>query len=280
MSRLVFETLLEWLERYPRVAVATIVEDMGSTPRHSSARMLIAPDGTARFTLGGGRFESIVVAEASRMLAGDERSLLRRYSFTESGPHSFGAVCGGQVSVFFEILERPPRLLVVGAGHCGTALARAAALCGYEVEVVDDRAEILSAMAAPDSVRRVLVRPDYTDLRLPETDEAVALVSRNHAVDALALRRLRASRPAYVGLIGSHAKKKALFSELSREGFTEEDLSRLRMPIGIEIGAETPEEIAISILAEIISVRRRAEAQETATQTATGTGTASGVSQP
>ncbi len=162
------------------------------------------------------------------------------------------------MTILLEVVERSPRLLVVGAGHCGRALARAAVFTGYEVTVADERPLELDAKLFPEECRLVLVKDDFSDLPLPSPEDAVALVSRGHVTDGLALRRLRGVPVAYLGMIGSAAKRKALYAELEKEGFTEEDLARIKSPIGLDIGAETPEEIAIAILAELIHRRRGA----------------------
>jgi len=253
----VFEALPGLLRQHRRLAMATVVSAIGSTPRQTTARLLVLPDGTTRFTIGGGKFESLVVADALALLERRGLPFTKEYSFVPTGEGSFGAVCGGRMTVLLEIVERAPKLLVVGAGHCGRALARAAAFTGYDVTVADEREEQLSGAGFPDGVRLVRVRPDFSDLPLPEPEEAVALVSRGHVTDGLALRRLRGVPVAYLGMIGSSAKRKALFSELREEGFTEPELDRVKNPIGLDIGGETPEEIAIAIVAELIQRRRR-----------------------
>ena len=260
MSNL-FTDLPRLLERHGRLAMATVVSAVGSTPRETTARMLILPDGTTTGTIGGGKFESLVVADARKLLDGHGLPFTRDYDFVPTGENAFGAVCGGTASVLLEIVERAPRLLVVGAGHCGRALARAAVFSGYEVTVTDERAEQLDPAAFPPGASLVHVKTDYSDLPLPGPEDFVALVSRGHVTDGLAFRRLRHTPMAYLGMIGSKAKRKALFDELRAEGFTDEELNRAHNPIGLPIGAESPEEIAISIVAELIARRRGAGGQ-------------------
>jgi xanthine dehydrogenase accessory factor len=258
VSAKLFLDLPGLLETHGRAALATVVSAAGSTPRDTTARMLVLPDGTTRGTIGGGKFESLVVADARKLLEEHGLPFTRRYDFVPEGPNAFGAVCGGTATVLLEVLERSPRLLVVGAGHCGRALARAAAFSGYEVTVVDEREEQLDPAAFPPGARLVHVKDDYSDLPLPGPKGFVAIVSRGHVTDGLAFRRLRGVPLAYLGMIGSKAKRKALFDELRAEGLTEEDLRRAKCPIGLDIGAESPEEIAIAIVAELIANRRRA----------------------
>jgi xanthine dehydrogenase accessory factor len=274
MSSNVFSTLPQLLEQQGRLAMATLVSAVGSTPRETTARMLILPDGTTRGTVGGGKFESLVIADAKRLLEDHGLPFTREYSFVPQGENSFGAVCGGKATVLLEILEKAPHLLVVGAGHCGRALARAATFTGWEVTVADERPEQLDPEAFPAGTLLVRVKPDYADIPLPGPEDSVALVSRGHVTDGLAFRRLRGVPVRYLGVIGSKAKRKALFDELRAEGFTEDELARAKNPIGLEIGAESPEEIAIAIVAELIQARRLG------VQEAAGTGTPTGVSQP
>jgi len=258
MTARFFETLAELLRAHPRLALATVVSSVGSTPRESTARMVVLPDGTTRGTVGGGKFESLVVADAKSLLEKGGLPFTREYAFVPEGEGSFGAVCGGKMTVLLEIVERAPRLLVVGAGHCGRALARAAVFSGYDVTVADERAAELEPSHFPHEAKLVLVKPDFSDLPLPSSEDFVAVVSRGHVTDGLALRRLRGVPVAYLGMIGSAAKRKALYAQLRGEGFTDEDFARIKSPIGLDIGAESPEEIAIAILAELIQRRRRA----------------------
>ncbi len=256
----ILSTLLKLMETHPRLVLTTIVEHKGSVPRAAGSRMIVLPDGTARGTIGGGKFEDLVRQDALRLLQSGHQSLLRDYSFVPDGPDTFGAVCGGVVKVFLEVIGRSRPLLVVGAGHCGRALARIAALTGYSVTVVDDRAEFLEKAAFPDEVILRLVKSDFSDLPEPTPDTAVAVISRGHVSDGVALRALKGVPLFYLGMMGSKAKRVALFADLTDEGFTAGDMARIHTPIGLPIGAETPEEIAISILAEIISLERGAAA--------------------
>lgn len=260
MSSHFFTELAALLSEHPRLVMATVVSAVGSTPREAAARMLVLPDGTTRGTIGGGRFESLVIQDARRLLAKGGLPFTKEYVFLPEGENAFGAVCGGKATVMLEIVERAPRLLIAGAGHCGRALARAAAITGYELTVCDERSEQLDPAAFPAGTRLVRVADDYSDLPRPAPNDLVAVITRGHVTDGLVLRRLRDSPVAYLGMMGSHAKRKALFDELRREGWRDEELGRIQSPIGLDIGAESPEEIAIAIVAELIQIRRSQKA--------------------
>jgi xanthine dehydrogenase accessory factor len=240
------------------VVVATVVRDSGSVPRRSGAKMLVLPDGKTRGTVGGGLFESLVIRDALNALA-CRQSVTRGYSFNPEGtnPQAFGAVCGGRAEIFLEVLMPPDRLLIVGGGHCGRALARMASLLDFSIVLADDRAEFARPedYAYPNVESVMHLPPDYAGLPVPDENTYVALVSKGFVTDEAALRRVLDSPAAYIGMIGSKRKREVVYDALRADGVPEEKLSRVHAPIGLDIGADTPEEIAVSILAEIIQVR-------------------------
>lgn len=238
------------------VAMATVVETSGSTPRSAGARMLVAGPGETWFSVGGGPFEARVIQLCLQALD-DGRSRLERFEFRPEEEGGFGAVCGGGATVFIETFRPQERLLVVGAGHCGAALARMAVQVGFRVLVADDREEMLHPERFPDGVRLQHAGPDFASLPAVDERTYVAIISRDHAADLVALRRLIRSRAAYLGMIGSKRKRREVFEMLAGEGVSRSELERVHCPIGLPIGAETPEEIAVSVLAEIIARRRR-----------------------
>jgi xanthine dehydrogenase accessory factor len=185
---------------------------------------------------------------------------VRRYTFTESGEEALGMACGGTAEVLLEPAGAGERLVVFGAGHVGLALARLAASVGFLPEIVDDRDPACeeARRAAPGTVHRCDAQWQGG---VPVLDPscAVAVVTRCHRTDRLALRHVLGRELRYVGLIGSRRKKAVIFEELRREdGATDADLERIRCPIGIPLGGDTPEEIAVSIVAELLRVRHGA----------------------
>ncbi len=241
-----------------RIVVCLVVRAQGSVPRQAGARMAVLPDGTTVGTIGGGLFEAQVVAAAAEARRTGQ-SVVKLYDFREVGssPDAFGAICGGEAEVFLEVMGRPDALLVVGGGHCGRALARAATLLGgFEVMLLEDRPDFSDGAGLPESVTVVPVDAGYTDLAARAGPHSyIALVSRGAATDEAALRAVISADAPYLGMMGSRRKARLVLDNLRRDGVEEAQLARVHAPIGLEIGAETPAEIAISILAQIIAVR-------------------------
>ena len=266
-----FRHLSEQLQERGRLALATVVEVKGSGPSRVGRRFLLFEDGTFSGTIGGGPFEALVVADAAALFReeGPDR-LIKWYDFFEreipsgSDREATNMICGGSARVFVELLKAAPSLLVLGGGHVGLALARQAPALGYEVAVADDRREYSAPERFPANVRAFQTNRHY--MLPPEAlragrDRYVAIVSRCWETDLAALRPwLSAEAPPakYVGLIGSARKVRGVFEKLRGEGVSEELLRRVHAPIGVAVGAVTPEEIAVSILAEMTAVRRHA----------------------
>ncbi|MBV9866351.1 MAG: XdhC family protein [Abitibacteriaceae bacterium] len=259
---------VEITARRSLVAV-TVVRDSGSVPRRTGAKMLVYANGCTLGTVGGGLFESLVVRDSLEALA-QRQSVTRVYSFNPKGStaQAFGAICGGRAEMFLEVIMPPDRLLIVGGGHCGRALAHAATLLDFSIILADDRAEYAqpSDYQLPN-VESVLHLPaDFSGLPAPDAQTYVILVSKGFMTDEAALRRVLDTPAAYIGMIGSKRKREVVFNNLRADGVAEEKLARVHAPIGLEIGAETPEEIAISILAEVIQVRAQRRPKTSLTQ--------------
>lgn len=230
----------------------TVASTRGSVPRQAGGKMLLYPDKTTSGTIGGGKFESLVIADA---LALPRRSppLLKTYPLHEAASDSFGAICGGEVTVLIEPQLPPPALTLVGAGHCSRALANLAQTCGWHITVLDDRPDEIAAFPATRCLTDPA--PAWIAAKTWQDDEALVLVSRNYQLDRDALAAaLRHRGMAYLGMIGSQRKVRRVLDELLAAGFTPQDFAGLRAPIGLDIGADHPAEIAISIFAEILAV--------------------------
>lgn len=234
-------------------AVATIVESKGSTPRHS-AKMLVRQDGSMGGTIGGGPVEEAVVREAlDAIVTGADRMV--RYQLDAGAPGGTPMYCGGSLSVFIEVSATKPRLVLVGAGHVGKAVARLAAGLGWRVVAVDDRDENVTAAELPEAAE-VFVRGDIAEaVRLApiDADTYVAIFTKDS--DESALRAVLERDAAYVGMIGSKRKVAIVREHLAAAGADPARLAAVRAPIGLDLGAETPAEIAVSVMAEIMALR-------------------------
>jgi xanthine dehydrogenase accessory factor len=238
-------------------AVVTVVQTQGSVPRHPGAKMIVFSDGTICGTVGGGKFESLVITEAQQRLL-DGKSLLKKYPLRDGETDSFGAICGGEVTLWFETHKRPAALLIIGAGHCAQSIAKLAAECGFHVTVVDDRKEWMEI--CPGVHRRVTDQTPQEVIRSQKwtSEDAIVLVSRNFMIDRDALEEAaKVQEVGYIGMIGSRKKVLQVYDELKAKGVKADSLARVYAPIGLDVGSDTPVEIAVSILAEILQVLRK-----------------------
>jgi xanthine dehydrogenase accessory factor len=253
-SELVFAAAHEALERGEDVALVTIVRTRGSTPQRVGAKMLVYPDGRTVGTIGGGCYEHDALGKAREALAA-RRPVLAEYVLSDDVAQETGLICGGQMEVFIEPLQPTPRLLIVGAGHVGFQLARVAGGLGFRVQVIDDREKYASAERFPGADVVVDDIPGWLSRAEIPPSAFVVVVTRGHRHDLDALRALAPRELGYLGLIGSRAKVARLFEALAAEGVPDEALARVHAPIGLDIGAVTPAEIAVAIAAELVAVR-------------------------
>lgn len=237
-------------------AVVTIAATTGSVPRAAGSKMFVFADGRSDGTIGGGKFESLVIADAVAAMR-EKKPQLKTYPLREGETDSFGAICGGEVTVFIEPQRTGEGLYLIGAGHCSRAIAKLAAECGLFVIMVDDRDELMTDL--PPTVSRVsdFAPADFIASREWQSDEALVIVSRNHEIDREALRAALAQAGAgYIGMIGSRRKVRMVFDDMRQRGLSEEQLSRVYAPLGLDIGADSPAEIAVSTVAEVLAVLR------------------------
>jgi xanthine dehydrogenase accessory factor len=252
-----FREIVRLRERGEPCALCTIVKTNGSTPGREAMKMLVRADGSFAGTVGGGCLEAEVLEAALASLR-DERPRTLAFSLNERDYPDSGLLCGGQVEIFVEPITEP-RLYLFGGGHVSGAIARAAGPVGFHVTVADDRVAFANPEAHPaahawragplDALARELA---------PAADAYVVVATRGHDADDQVLRALHAAgaRPRYLGMIGSRAKRVQVFDKLRAAGVSEEFLDLVRTPMGLAIGARTHEEIAVSVVAEMIAVRR------------------------
>ena len=257
MNHEIFAAIGEALTKGEEVALITITSSNGSTPQRVGAKMLVYADGRTVGTIGGGCYEHDALGKAREALR-TRKPVTAKYDLNDDFAEETGLVCGGQMEVFIEPLEAPPALYVFGAGHVGYYLARAASESGFEVHVVDDRAAFANRERFPFAASLVVedIPGWLTASSLPASAYAV-IVTRGHRNDLDTLEQLAPRDLRYLGLIGSRAKVARIYDQLLGEGrATLEQLSRVHAPIGLDIGAVTPQEIAVSIVAELIAIRR------------------------
>jgi xanthine dehydrogenase accessory factor len=254
MTTLTFRAIAELLERGESGALCTITKSEGSTPRHVGSKMLVDEHGGVTGTVGGGELEHRVTEEAARVIV-DGRARLLSYSMADPARGDPG-VCGGQVEVFVEPVLPPAKIVVVGAGHVGKAVAHLAKWLGFRVAISDDRVEFCNPQAVPDADEFYAVPLAELPERLNINAQTyLVLTTRGTAVDAAGLPALLKTRAAYLGVIGSRRRWATTLKALKAEGVDRRQLSRIHAPVGLELNAETPEEIAVSIMAEIIMLR-------------------------
>jgi xanthine dehydrogenase accessory factor len=232
--------------------LATVIDSSGSSPRKAGAKMLIRGDGSFIGTVGGGRVEKESVEAALTTLTNETPRMLEFALTAENG-----FACGGSMSIYIEPQGYRPLLVMFGAGHVGRAVTGLAHDCGFRVVVVDDRPECATDALLPGA-DLIICRPvpdAFARLQLgPET--FVIIATPGHLSDFDAVRGCLATGAGFIGLLGSRRKREILLKSLEDEGFAPEQRARVITPVGIDIGAQTPEEIAVSIVAQLIAVRR------------------------
>ncbi|MEI6309651.1 MAG: XdhC/CoxI family protein [bacterium] len=253
----IFQEIARLRQAGEEAALAIIVNTTASTPGRVNFKMLVYPDGRILGTVGGGLGEAKVI-EAARQSLKDKRNRFLHLKMTEEAMDGIGVLCGGEADVYIEPVGAPPFLYIFGGGHIGQALAYVTALLDFRLILIDDRVQFANRERFPQAceVRAKGYADALDEIRYLPSDCAV-IVSRGHAADELILRETlrKDPLPAYIGMIGSRAKNAAVFDHLRKEGISPELLQRVHAPIGLGLGGETPGEIAISILAEIIAHR-------------------------
>jgi xanthine dehydrogenase accessory factor len=252
----VLAALTAALARGEAVAMVTIVAAHGSTPQRVGARMLVFADGRQVGTIGGGCYEHDAFGKARTALA-TRRPQLVHYELSDDLAEESGLICGGQMDVFIEPVEPAPHLYILGAGHVGFELGQIAPAVGFTLHVVDDRQKFANHERFPAAAEVVVESLDIWAAAAAIPPAAyVVVLTRGHRQDFDVLRALAGRSFRYVGLIGSRAKVARLVDALTDAGVSDAWLRQLHAPVGLDIGAISPEEIAVSILAELIAVRR------------------------
>jgi len=254
----IYEQIVQLRREGRRGAVATITNVRGSIPSFQTAKMLVRDDGSIVGTIGGGCVEA-EVWQAAREVMEEEKPRTLTFNLNNNPKYDTGLVCGGTLDIFIEPVLPSALLYIFGAGHVAFNLYRVAMIAGFDVTVVDDRESYANRERFPDA--RGVFAADFDGvterLHIPEA-AYVVIVTRGHRDDMRVLRWAINLNARYLGMIGSRRKTISIYKELETEGVPVEKFANIHAPVGLEIGAVTPEEIAVAIVAEMIAVRRHA----------------------
>jgi len=254
----IYEQIVELRRQGRRGAVATIVNVRGSIPSFQTAKMLVRDDGSIVGTIGGGCVEADVW-QAAREVMESEAPRTLKFNLNQDPKYDTGLVCGGTLEIFVEPVLPPALLYLFGAGHVASNVCRIAANAGFEITVVDDRSSYATKERFPAAHEVHALEFDEAMKKFdPNESSFIVIVTRGHRDDMRLLRWAVQTRARYIGMIGSKRKVIGIFKTLQEEGLPAHLFERVHAPIGIDIGAVTPEEIAVSITAELIAFRRHA----------------------
>ena len=253
-SEQVYEAILQAIRENQAACVLTIVEVGGSTPRGVGVKMLLRADGSTVGTIGGGALEAAALADARDALQ-QGTSRIAAYSIRGQDEHDLG-ICGGEARVFIEVLGLKQTLLILGGGHVSQPLAELGHLLGFRTVVTDDRAEFVTQARFPHADELLAAPLERLHERVVVSAQThVVIVTRGHQHDEAVLRQIVDTPAAYIGMIGSRRKVRTVFEHLMAEGVPAEKLAQVYAPVGLRTGGQTPVEIALSIMAEIVAVQ-------------------------
>src|SRR5690349_10831798 len=253
-----FEEIVRMRRAGQRGALATIVHTNGSIPSYESSRMLVREDGSLVGTVGGGCVEADVWAAAKEVMHKESpRKLV--FNLNNEASYDNGLICGGTVEIFVEPILPQPIVYLFGGGHVSMAVANAAHAAGFGIGVVDDREAFANKQRFPMAQEIFTTYEEAFEKLRPNASTYLVIVTRGHKEDMRVLAWAVRTPARYIGMIGSKRKVLSVYKALEKEGYRPEEFERVYAPMGLEIGALSPEEIAIGIVAELISVRRNAE---------------------
>jgi len=253
-----FEEVVRMRRTGRRGAMATIVHTNGSIPSYESSRMLVREDGSIAGTIGGGCVEAEVWAAAKEVMQ-NEQPRKMTFNLNNDAAYDTGLICGGTLEIFVEPILPQPVLYIFGGGHVSLAVSRVAGDAGFAVGVVDDRASFANAERFP-AAREIYTSYEDAFAKIqPNASSYLLIVTRGHKDDMRVLAWAVRTEARYIGMIGSKRKVLSIYHALEREGYAASEFERVHAPVGLDIGALMPEEIAVSIVAELIAVRRNAQ---------------------
>jgi len=253
----IFEEVLKRVEQDERIALVTIVDVSGSSPGKLGSKMVVNKDGLIAGTIGGGMIEARVIEEAKLALKEDKGKFLSYQLNKEEASLEDWMICGGNIKVFIDVITPQDEMIIFGAGHIAVILSKFAKMVGFKVTIIDEREEFASRERFPEADRIMVAEPGTAIKEIKSFDSTyVVVVTRGHLKDEEALLSVIDHKPKYIGMIGSKEKNAVIFQYLKEKGISEEKIAKIFAPIGVKIGAKTPEEIAVSIIAQVIEVKR------------------------
>jgi xanthine dehydrogenase accessory factor len=251
----IFEEIVRMRRAGERGALATIVHTNGSIPSYESSRMLVREDGSIAGTIGGGCVEADVWAAAKEVIESEQPRKMT-FNLNNEAEYDVGLICGGTVEIFVEPILPQPKLYIFGGGHISTAVARVAAGAGFAVGIADDRVAFANPDRFPMATEIYTSFEDAYEKIKPNASSYLVIVTRGHKDDMRVLAWAVRTEARYIGMIGSKRKVISVYRALEHEGYSAAEFERVHAPVGLDIGALSPEEIAVSICAELIAVRR------------------------
>ena len=251
-----FDEIQKMRQQSRKAALATIVQIRGSVPSFQSAKMLVRDDGSTLGSVGGGCVEAEVWTAAQDVMR-DEKSKIMTFDLTDESMAESGLICGGKVEIFVEPILPTAKMVIFGAGHIATQVSKIATIAGFRTTVVDNRPVYANAERFPEAeaIHSDSFEKAFEEV-VPNENTYIIIVTRGHQEDQNVLRWAVQTNARYIGMIGSKRKIRSIAEQLESEGIARERLERVYMPIGLDIGAVLPEEIAVAIVAEVIHVRR------------------------
>ena len=253
----IFEEIVRMRRAGERGALATIVHTNGSIPSYESSRMLVREDGSIAGTIGGGCVEADVWAAAKEVIVAEQPRKMT-FNLNHEAEYDAGLICGGTLEIFVEPILPVPMLYIFGGGHVSSAVAKVASSAGFAVGIADDRAAYANSERFPMAGEIYTTYEDAYARIKPNASSYLLIVTRGHKDDMRVLAWAVRTPARYIGMIGSKRKVLSVYKALEREGYSLDEFSRVHAPVGLDIGALSPEEIAVSICAELIAVRRNA----------------------
>jgi len=253
----IMEKLTKYIEKGQDIALITITNAEGSSPRGVGSMMLVDAEGRLlEGTIGGGAVEERAKQDGAACIKRGVSKTIHYELNLSNDEKALHMACGGNVDVFFKVFKGQDELVIVGAGHVGDKLSKMAHILGYHIAVIDERPDCANEEKFPEAdILKVGEIGEILENHPVSDKTSIVIITHGHKYDQIALEKVINSSARYIGMIGSRNKVSLCFENMTEKGFSKEALSRVHTPIGLDIGGETPEEIAVAIIAEIQAVK-------------------------